>query len=417
MVLRTGERRDPTPRSTSKASAMPFHNYAWLTTLIDTSFASRFLVDAQGTIVHANAAAEALFGYEHGEFAGKPIDILFSPEADELVRSNLDRPMRVMIGDDRELRGRRKEGTDLILRVGVTPIQTVSENYVSVTVFDVTQYKKIESELRFRTRQLEEINSRLSRFAYVAAHDLQEPLRKIASFSDLLKIAVADDDPATAKYACEVVHNSALRARGLVEGLLEYCSDISAILKLEFINVGAEIEQVEGDFSELIKATGARIENRIQDGLKVRADRAQFTRMMSNMLSNSIKFHKEGENPIIRICACQKDGEIRLSVNDNGIGFEPRYAETIFEPFLRLQPGKEFPGNGIGLAAVKSICDRHGWTIKAESAPGRGATFRVSIPESLALEARTLVSASGRSEEQISFAAGDAVDRAQRGKH
>lgn len=367
---------------------MPIHNYAWLTTLIDTSFASRFLIDAQGTIIHANAAAETLFSYEHGEFTGKPIDVIFSPEADELVRPKLDAPMRVIIGDDRELKGRRKDGAELILRVGVSPIQTVSENYVAVTIFDVTQYRKIEGELRFRTRQLEEINSRLSRFAYVAAHDLQEPLRKIAAFSDLLATALSDGDSRTANYASGIVHNSALRARSLVEGLLEYCSEISAILKLEFINVGAEIEQVEGDFSELIKATGARIENRIQDGLKVRADLAQFTRMMSNILSNSIKFHKEGESPIIRVCACQKDGEIRLSVNDNGIGFEPRYAETIFEPFLRLQPGKEFPGNGIGLAAVKSICDRHGWTIKAESKPGLGATFRVSIPTSQAQEAR-----------------------------
>jgi PAS domain S-box-containing protein len=379
-VIYTYSRRAEITSPAKKVSPMPLQNYTWLTTLIDTSFASRFLIDARGIIVHANAAAETMFGYGRGEFTGQPIDVIFSPEADAVVRASLDRPKRTMMGDDHELKGHKKDGTELILRIGLSPIQTISENYVSVTAFDVTQYKKIEGELRFRGRQLEEINSRLSRFAYVAAHDLQEPLRKIASFSDLVRTSLDEGDAKTADYACRVVHSSALRARGLVAGLLEYCSDISAILKLEYINLGSEIEQVEGDFSELIKASGARIENNIQDGLKVQADRVQFTRMMSNFLSNSIKFHKDGENPVIKICACKRDGEIRLSVNDNGIGFEPQYAETIFEPFLRLQPGTQFPGNGIGLAAVKSICDRHGWKIRAESWPGRGATFRVSIP-------------------------------------
>ena len=354
--------------------------YAWLKMLIDTSFACRFLVDSDGKIVFANSAAEALFGYSAGEFTGKPIDVIFSIEADQIIRPELDRPVRVIMGDDKEIIGRKKDGAELVLRVGITPIQTIAASFSSVTVFDITRYKHVEKELRFRGRQLEEINNRLARFAYIASHDLQEPLRKIVSFSTLMKTALSEEDAKTATYAGDVVQTSALRARSLVEGLLEYCSDISAILKLEFINVKDEIEQIEGDFSELIKETGAHIENKIQTDLKLRADKLQFTRMMYNFISNSIKFHKAGESPKIIVSAYEGDGAIQLCVNDNGIGFEPRYAETIFEPFRRLQTVAQFPGNGIGLAAVKSICDRHGWDIHAESAPGRGATFRVSIP-------------------------------------
>jgi len=354
--------------------------YAWLKMLIDTSFASRFLVDCDGRIVFANSAAETLFGYSAGEFTGKRIDIIFSIEADQIVRPELDRPVRIMVGDDKEIIGRTKDGAELVLRVGITPIQTIAASFSSVTVFDITRYKHVEKELRFRGRQLEEVNNRLARFAYIASHDLQEPLRKIVSFSALMKTALSEEDDKTAIYAGDVVYGSALRARSLVEGLLEYCSDISAILKLEFLNVKDEIEQIEGDFSELIKETGAHIENKIQIDLKLRADKLQFTRMMYNFISNSIKFHKAGERPKITVSAYEGDGGIQLSVNDNGIGFEPRYAETIFEPFRRLQTVAQFPGNGIGLAAVKSICDRHGWGIHAESTPGRGATFRVSIP-------------------------------------
>lgn len=357
--------------------------YAWLKMMVDTSFASRFLLSGEGKIIYANSAAQAMFGYSASELEGQPIDMIFATELNHKRGiPALDRPVRIMIGDDQEIKGRTKDGAELMMGVGTTPFQTVAGTFLAVTCFDITKYKEKEQELRFRGAQLEAANKRISRFAHMVSHDLQEPIRKMSSFANLIKTAIAEGDMETARHASDVVQTSASRARSLVAGLLDYCTEASAILKLEYVNVRDEVEQVKNDLSMLIDETGARIEDGVPAQLQVEADREQFMRLISNLIENAIKFHKPNESPNIVISASSHEGGgmVQLSFKDNGVGFEPKYREAIFEPFARLQSSTQISGNGIGLAAVKSICDRHGWNIEAKSFPGQGATFRVDIP-------------------------------------
>jgi len=357
--------------------------YEWLKMLVDTSFASRLLIDSEGKIIYANAAAQEMFGYSESEFEGKPIEMIFQTGLNhEHGMPPLYQPIPVMLGDEREIHGKTRDGATLIMRVGTAPFRTLTGTFIAVTCFDVTKYKELTQELRLRVAQLDVANKRISQFAYFAAHDLQEPLRKMSSFSDLIRTALADGDMKTALHASDVVHASASRARALVAALLDYCLQTSAILNIEYTKVRDEIEKVINDLSLLINETGAKIEVDVPEQLQVKADRTQFNRLIDNLITNAIKFHKSNESPEILISASshEQDGKVELSVRDNGVGFEPNYAEDIFEPFVRLQSPTQIPGNGIGLAAVKFICERHGWNVEAKSFPGQGATFRINIP-------------------------------------
>jgi PAS domain S-box-containing protein len=358
--------------------------YAWLQMLIETSFAARFLIGDDGRIIYSNSAAQGLLGYSAEQLAGKPIGVIFSTEEDQaLAMPRLDRLAGMMMrGDDQEIKGRAKDGAELTLRVGTNPIRTLAGTFLSVTVFDVTKYKQNEAELRFRARQLEEANKLVSRFAYLVSHDLQEPLRKMASFATLMKTALAEGDVKTAAHACDVIHSTGSRARSLVASLLDYCLGASAILNLEHINVRDEIEKVLQDLSESLNRTGATVQNDIPDDLRVKADRSQFARLMNNLIENSISFHKSGEQPEIVVSAFADHAprRVQLSVVDRGIGLEPQDADAIFDPLASLKFFSRVPADGIAFAVAKSICERHGWSVKAESSPGEGATFRVSIP-------------------------------------
>jgi len=250
---------------------------------------------------------------------------------------------------------------------------------------DVTEGKReeaarLEAEraLEQRIVELERVNERLARFAYVASHDLQEPLRKIVAFSQMLDAAVAASDHKDISYASEVMRGSALRARELVEDLLVYSRIVEAPLKVQRRDLRVEIQSALTDLSELIEESNADV-SLDAPCVEFEADPPQFARLMHNLVSNAIKFRRRGEAPRIAIAGHVEDGMLRLSVSDDGVGFEAKYAKAIFEPFKRLHSKAEFPGTGIGLAICKTIADRHGWMLTARSQPLQGATFEVTM--------------------------------------
>jgi PAS domain S-box-containing protein len=251
---------------------------------------------------------------------------------------------------------------------------------------DVTERRREEAArlaaeraLEQRIVELERVNERLARFAYVASHDLQEPLRKIAAFADIITASIAKGDLGEAAHASEVARASALRARQLVDGLLAFSRQVSTPPRLETLDIRDEIEAVVSDFSELIRQTQAQIAVTVPPGVLIEADKPQFERCLSSLLSNAIKYRKPGRAPNIRFFL-RREPELALSVADDGIGFEPKYAEVIFEPLRRLHSFAQYPGTGVGLALCKSTCERHGWRIEADSQLGAGATFTMTIP-------------------------------------
>ena len=221
---------------------------------------------------------------------------------------------------------------------------------------------------------------RLAQFVYVASLDLQEPLRKIEAFSDLLENAIASSNKRDIAYARQAMRSCALSARKLVDDLLTYSSTILGEQQLQILDLREEIESTLADLSESIVETKAEINVEVA-ATNIMADRSQFACLMQNIISNAIKYRKPGQAPKIDITAVAVgEKTIRLAIVDYGVGFKEEFAQTIFEPFKQLHNNAEYPGTGIELAICKSIADRHGWGISVKSQPGEGTSFSFTIP-------------------------------------
>jgi signal transduction histidine kinase len=233
---------------------------------------------------------------------------------------------------------------------------------------------------RPRASELELANQRLAQFAYVASHDLQEPLRKMAVYASLLEEAVANSDREGVARATSVIKTSAVRARHLVDNLLTFSRENSSQTEERPLDLRAEVELALSDLSASIEETGGRVSVDIPL-IVVPADRTQLGRLIQNVVSNAIKYRKPGASPAIDIRATLVGGaKAMLAIADNGIGFSEEFAREIFEPFKRLHDPARYVGAGIGLAICKAIADRYGWTIGVRSRPGEGATFTVTFP-------------------------------------
>lgn len=220
---------------------------------------------------------------------------------------------------------------------------------------------------------------RLAQFFYVASLDLQVPLRKIEAFSELLENAIASSNKADIAYARHAMQSCALSARKLVDDLLTYSSTILAGSQLEILDLREEIESMLDDLSESIIETKAEINVEVA-ATRIMADRSQFACLTRNIVSNAIKYRKQGRAPKIDITAAAVDEKtIRLAIVDYGVGFKEEFAQAIFEPFKRFHNETEYPGAGIELAICKSIADRHGWGISVKSQPGQGTSFYLMI--------------------------------------
>lgn len=350
---------------------------------VESAPAAMIVSSADGVIRFANAETERMFGYRTDELVGRSIDVLvparLRPGHAALRQSFFANPSKRPMGVGRDLKATRRNGTEFPVEIGLTPIQTETGLIVLATVLDITARREAENALALRAAELERANERLAQFAYVASHDLQEPLRKIAAFSDILEQAITSSNQTDITYANSVMRSSALRARELVDDLLTYSRAINDAQHLQELDLREEIELALNDLSEMINEAQAHIRIEVPH-VAFQADRSQFARLTHNIVSNAIKYRKPGQTPNVDILASPASNAISVAFSDNGIGFEAKYAQTIFEPFKRLHPKAQYPGTGIGLAICKSIADRHGWGLSVKSQPGEGATFYVTIP-------------------------------------
>ncbi len=320
---------------------------------IEASPAAVIVTDVQGRIRFANAETLRIFGYRASELLGMTINALIPRNLREnhaqLHRDFFRNPSKRAMGVGRDLRAVRRDGTEFPVEIGLTPIETTKETFVLATVLDIEARRESEAALARRAAELERANARLAQFAYVASHDLQEPLRKIAAYAKLLDQAMASANQAEVFRAKDVIRASALRARELVDDLLTYSRTINDVLEPSVLDLRNEIDSALVDLSQLISETGSEIDNRAPH-LTFEADRSQFARLLQNIVSNAVKYRKPNEIAKVRILVDPiETGGICISIVDNGIGFEAKYATMVFEPFQRLHSQAKYPGTGIGL--------------------------------------------------------------------
>ncbi len=254
---------------------------------------------------------------------------------------------------------------------GTTLLSTIAQGQ------DITERKEMDARLRRKADELARSNEELERFAYVASHDLREPLRMVTSFSQLLQQRYQSRLDTDADEFIHYVVEGGKRMDALVNDLLEFSRINSRAKPLEPTDMNIVVKDALRSLSIAIEESGASIE--VEYLPMVPVDRTQMSQVFQNLLSNAIKFR--GKNaPLIRIGATRTETEWVFSVQDNGIGIDPSYAETIFEIFKRLHTKEEYPGTGIGLAISRRIIERHGGKIGVKSEIGKGSIFTFTIP-------------------------------------
>ena len=271
-----------------------------------------------------------------------------------------------------------------VLQVHFTPM---SDGGSIVLFLDITAELEAQANLASYSRRLERSNAELQNFAYVASHDLQEPLRKIEAFGDRLLRKHGEHLPDAGQHYLDRINDAASRMRQLINDLLAFSRVSSKERKLVDIDLAEIVEGVVSDLHVRIEETDASVT--VSALPIVEGDPTQMRQLMQNLISNALKFTRDGVRPEVSITASTRGGidetgmpvrTCALTFKDNGIGFENRFAEQIFTIFQRLHGRAEYAGTGIGLTTCRKIVERHHGTISAHGEPGEGATFTVTMP-------------------------------------
>ena len=237
-----------------------------------------------------------------------------------------------------------------------------------------------ENTIAQRTQNLERSNEELRDFAYIASHDLQEPLRTIVAFGDRLMLKHADQLDEKARDYLERMQSAAIRMRQLIEDLLAYSRFTSKEQKSERVDLNLVLQEVRDDLAHSLKERGGRLEIGALATVN-KADRSQLHRLFLNLIGNALKFQAEGVQPLVRVGMGATDGRwLAIVIEDNGIGFDEKYLDRIFRPFQRLHGRGQYQGTGMGLAICKKIVENHQGELKASSQPGSGTVFTVILP-------------------------------------
>lgn len=344
--------------------------------VVESAPSAMIMVNHEGRIVLVNKQTERLFGYARGELLGRSIDILVprryreqhSQHRGAFSRQPSVRPM----GAGRDLYGVRKDGSEVPVEIGLNPVQTEEGLSVLASVVDITERKRADDQLRRHAADLES-------FSYSLAHDLRSPVLSISGLSRLAMKDYAERLDPTGRDYLRRIAGHARQMDELIRDLLTYSRLSGYTLKPQRISLKAVLTDLLRQLTEEIRRSGAQID--IQEPLpELLADRTVVAQILSNLLSNAMKFVEPGATPHVRVWVEDNGQFFRLWVEDNGIGIAPEHQEKIFQTFERLHNPESYPGTGIGLAIVAKGVERLGGRKGVESELGRGSRFWIELP-------------------------------------
>jgi PAS domain S-box-containing protein len=350
--------------------------------LLEAAPDAMVVVNQGGGIVLLNVQAEKQFGYRRDELVGQKVkNIIPEGFAERIVADGLrsaEEALAQQIGMGIELVARRKDGTEFPIELMLSPLESAEGILVTAAIRDISVRKHAELHLLEKVDELYRSNEELGQFAYVASHDLQEPLRMVASYTQLLSRRYKGRLDSDADEFIAFAVDGANRMQRLIQDLLTYSRVGTKGRELRASSSEEALGHAIVNLRGAIEESGALVTH---DPLpRVLADEMQLTQLFQNLVGNAIKYQNAGI-PRVHVSAAKSGAKWLFSVKDNGLGIDSQYFDKIFGMFQRLHKREEFAGTGIGLAICKKIVERHGGNISVESLVGQGSTFRFALAE------------------------------------
>ena len=398
-----------TPDSTGGGASTPrlpaetqlLESEARMAAILATAVDAIIIIDERGIIETLNPAAERMFGYAAPEMIGHNVKMLmpepYRGEHDGYLRNYTSTGVKKIIGIGREVIGRRKSGAEFPMDLAVSEVQLGARRTFTGIVRDITERKRAEeqlleqaAELRERNEELVRSNQELDAFAYIASHDLKEPLRGIHNYANFLLEDYAGQIDDEGKAKLETLIRLSQRLDGLLDSLLEVSRVGRVDLAHREIDLDGVVHDVIDSLHISLRERGVTV--RLPQPLpRIRGDAVLIGEVLRNLITNAMKYNDKpapwieiGSSPETRPPAAGRRGHARfvtLCVRDNGIGIPPQHHEAVFRIFKRLHRRDAYGGGtGVGLAISRKIVERHGGEIWLESEPGVGTTFYLSLP-------------------------------------
>jgi two-component system sensor kinase FixL len=354
--------------------------YAELSQIFNTAIDGMRVIDKDFNVLRNSQTFLTLAGVSESEAEGKKCYEVFPGSLCHTPRCPLT---AIMDGEELvefEVEKERPDGTKIPCIITATPFRGPGGKLIGIVedTTNITQRRWAEERLKEAMAELERSNAELQQFAYVASHDLQEPLRKIQAFGDRLKARSAEALDERGRDYMDRMQNAARRMQALIDNLLTLSRITTRAKPFVPVNLSDVVKEVVSDLELHIEQAGGLVET--GDMPTIDADPTQMRQLLQNLIENGLKFHQPEAKPVVKVYGQQVNEVCQLIVEDNGIGFEEKYLDRIFAVFQRLHGRGQYGGTGVGLAICQKIVERHGGSITAKSTPGQGATFIVKLP-------------------------------------